>query len=194
MTEPLDSPEVLDFFKAMADANRLKIIGFLAREPLSVEQLAEKLGLHSSTVSHHLAKLAQVGLVSARAEGYYSIYRLETRNLEEVSARLLAREIAPAPAARQAKDAYERKVLSTYLDEEGHIKQFPAQRKKLDVLLRHVLRSFEPGVRYSEKRVKEILAHFHVDTARLRRSLVDFGYMKREGGGGEYWRESSPDQ
>ncbi len=194
MTEHIGSPELLDFFKALADANRLKIIGLLAKEPLSVEDIAKRLNLHSSTASHHLAKLSKVGLVSARAEGYYSIYRLETKVLEEVSQRLRTEEIPASAAAATAEDAYDRKVLSVYLDAEGRIKQFPMQRKKFEVILRHVVESFEPGVRYSEKRVKEILREFNEDTARLRRSLVDFGLMKRQGGGGEYWREASPDK
>ncbi len=88
----------------------------------------------------------------------------------------------------RADEDYARKVLRIYLDPEGRIKQFPAQQKKLRILLDHVVQSFEPGVRYSEKRVKEILLRFNEDTARLRRALVDFGFMKREGGGGEYWR------
>jgi len=188
MTERFDSAEFLGFFKAMADANRLKIIGFLAKEPLSVEQLAERLGLHSSTVSHHLARLSRVGLVSARAEGYYSVYRLETKALEEISQRLLAQEAIQAAATWSEKNAYDRKVLGIYLSPDGRIKQFPMQQKKLEVILRHVVQSFEPGVRYSEKKAKEILARFNEDTARLRRGLVDFKLMKRQGGGGEYWR------
>jgi hypothetical protein len=54
--------------------------------------------------------------------------------------------------------------------------------------LRHVVKSFEVGKRYSEKRVNEILAQYHEDTATLRRELVGYGLMKREGGGGEYWK------
>jgi DNA-binding transcriptional ArsR family regulator len=51
--------ELLDFFKALADANRLKIAGLLAQEALTVEQLAEMLELHPSTVSHHLGRTGQ---------------------------------------------------------------------------------------------------------------------------------------
>jgi hypothetical protein len=43
-------------------------------------------------------------------------------------------------------------------------------------------------VRYSEKQVNEMLNRFHEDTATLRRELVGYGLMGREGGGGEYWR------
>jgi hypothetical protein len=56
------------------------------------------------------------------------------------------------------------------------------------VLLRYVLKAFEPDIRYSEKQVNEILSRFNEDTALLRRNLVDYGMMNREGGGGAYWR------
>jgi hypothetical protein len=55
------------------------------------------------------------------------------------------------------------------------------------VLLRHVLRDFSPGTRYSEKRVNEILLRYSDDTATLRRRLVELGLMDREGGGRDYW-------
>ena len=64
----LMSDELVSFYKALADANRLKIIGLLARQAYSVEELAALLELKPSTVSHHLARLTQVGLVSAHSE------------------------------------------------------------------------------------------------------------------------------
>lgn len=179
--------ELLGFFKALADANRLKIIGMLAQDDYTVEQMAEMLGVRPSTVSHHLTKLSTAGLVSARSESYYSIYRLETSVLESMSQRLLAREIMPVVTADVDMNAYDRKVLNTFCDAEGRILQFPAQRKKFEVLLRHVAKAFESGVRYGEKQVNEILSYYSDDTATLRRGLVDYRMMAREGGGGEYW-------
>ena len=66
-THPNDE-QLLTFFKAMADANRLKIVGLLAGQPYTVEQLAALLELRPSTISHHLMILSEAGLVSARAE------------------------------------------------------------------------------------------------------------------------------
>ena len=186
--------ELLAFFKALSDANRLKIIALLAREALSVEQLAEKLGLNSSTVSHHLARLSKVGLVSARAEGYYSIYRLELTALTDMAQRLLSKEMLPAVAANVDVEAYDRKVLNTYMSSDGRLAAFPVQRKKEQAILRYIVRVFEPNQRYSEKRVNKILSQFNEDTARLRRNLVEFGFMERQGGGGEYWRVDKQNQ
>ena len=50
------SEELVTFFKALSDANRLKIIGLLAQQPYSVEELAALLNLKASTVSHHLCQ------------------------------------------------------------------------------------------------------------------------------------------
>jgi predicted transcriptional regulator len=179
--------ELTDFFKALADANRLKIIGLLAQQPLSVEQIAEMLSLHPSTISHHLGRLSRVGLVSASAEGYYSIYHLETKILEEMSRRLLAQQDLPEVAGGVDLDAYDRKVLKNYLTLDGRLKGFPTQQKKIEVILRYVVRPFSPGVRYTEKQVNEILSRYHEDTAWLRRYLVDFHFMERQRGGSEYW-------
>jgi predicted transcriptional regulator len=184
---------LLEFFKALSDANRLKIIGLLAQGDYTVEQMAEMLGVRPSTVSHHLTKLSMAGLVSARSESYYNIYHLETSVLETMSQRLLVRETMPAVTADIDMDAYDRKVINTFCDSQGHILHFPAQRKKFEVLLRHVVKAFKPGVRYKEKQVNDILFFYSEDTATLRRGLVEHGLMEREGGGGEYWlRENQP--
>jgi predicted transcriptional regulator len=180
--------ELLDFFKALSDANRLKIVGLLAQGPASGEELAEILQLHPSTISHHLGRLSKTGLVSARAEGYYSIYQLETKILQSMAQRLLEQDTLPAVTAHVDIDAYDRKVLQTFMTPDGRLKDFPTQQKKLEVILRHVVQAFEPGVRYPEKKVNHILSSYNEDTARLRRNLVEFKLMAREGGGGEYWR------
>jgi hypothetical protein len=85
-------------------------------------------------------------------------------------------------------DAYDKKVIRDYSRRDGSLKTLPSQRKKLEAVLRYVVKAFDPGKRYSEKQVNNILARYHEDTATLRRELVGFGLMKREGGGGEYWR------
>ena len=186
--QELLSEELLDFFKAMADANRLKIMGLLAQENLSVGQLAEMLKLRPSTVSHHLSKLTDAGLVSAKASSYYNIYQLENSKLESMAQRLLSSDTLPAMAAGIDLDSYDRKVISDYSLPNGQLKTIPAQRKKLDAVLRYVVRSFEFGTRYTEQQVNEILGKFHEDTATLRRELIGAGLLARSTGGREYWR------
>lgn len=183
------SEDLVAFFKVLSDANRLKIIGLLAQHPYSVEELAALLGLKASTVSHHLSKLSKVGLVSAKADSYYNVYQLDEQALSEKTRSLFSQENLSASVADVDADAYDRKVINDYTRKDGSLKTIPAQKKKLEAVLRHVVKAFKVGKRYSEKQVNEILSAYHPDTASLRRELVGVKLMLREGGGGEYWRE-----
>jgi predicted transcriptional regulator len=183
----LSNEEMLIFFKAMADANRLKILGLLAQEDLTVEQISEMLKLRPSTVSHHLSKLSDVGLVSARASSYYNIYHLENHALEVKAKQLLSKETLPIMASDINMDDFDQKVIADYSTPDGQLKTIPAQRKKLEVILRHISRSFKPGITYSEYDVNQIIKNFHEDTASLRRELIGMGILRRSADGREYW-------
>ena len=185
--------ELLSFFKALADASRLRIVGLLARKSHTVEELAAVLDLRPSTVSHHVAKLVAVGLVSGRPDGHYHVYTLDTAALEAKARQLLATDELSARAAPDVDvDAYDRKVLSAFLDADGRIKALPMQRKKFEVLLRHVLQAFEPGGAWSEKEMNEKLRVYSDDVASLRRGLIDTRLMARDRSGARYWRTDAP--
>ena len=182
------SEELVTFFKALADANRLKIVGLLAEKPYSVEELAALLKLKQPTISHHLAKLVEAGLIKSHTESYYNVYQLDQAALDAKTRTMFSQQELSNVASEVDADAYDNKVIKDYSKRDGRLKTLPSQRKKLEAVLRHVVKAFEVGKRYSEKQVNEILARYHADTATLRRELVGFGLMQREGGGGEYWR------
>jgi hypothetical protein len=71
----------------------------------------------------------------------------------------------------------------------GRLKTIPSQVKKREVILRRLAEEFEPGKRYSEKRVNEILKTFHSDFATLRRELVNLKLLMCESG---YYRRINP--
>jgi len=74
MEENLD--EASQLLKAMASRNRLMLLCLMADSERSVGELADELELRQATVSQHLARLRQEGLVATRREGqtiYYSI-------------------------------------------------------------------------------------------------------------------------
>lgn len=185
---------LLSFFKALADANRLKIIGLLATKESSVEELSTVLEISASTVSHHLSKLSEIGLVTARADGYFNVYRLETDALETMAARLLAKDTLPEVAKDLDRKAYDRRILKDYLNEDGTIAQLPANQRKLDVILHYIADGFETGKIYNEKAVNQIIGELHADIPGLRRDLIDFGYLDRKRDGSAYWRvEQAPE-
>jgi hypothetical protein len=179
------SPELVQFFKALADENRLKIVGLLARESYSGEALAKLLDIKPATVSHHLARLAEAGLVTARMEGHAKLFSLRLDALHAMANRLLAHEAPPEATRDLDGAAYDRKVLSDFLRPDGTLQKIPAQQKKLLVVLRHLLKDFEPGRAYLEKEVNASLARAHPDTASLRRAMIEYKLMARAGG--KYW-------
>lgn len=182
------SEELVTFFKALADKNRLKIVGLLAEKPYSVEELATLLELKPPTISHHLAKLVEAGLVSSHTESYYNVYQLDQPALEAKTRTMFSQQELSNVVSGVDADAYDNKVINDYSRRDGSLKTLPSQRKKLEAILRYVVKAFDTEKNYSEKQVNEILSRYHADTATLRRELVGFGLMQREGGGREYWR------
>lgn len=62
-------------FKALSDPTRIRILNLLCSDEHSVNDIAERLDLNQSTVSHQLRFLKQLRLVKYRREGttfYYS--------------------------------------------------------------------------------------------------------------------------
>ena len=176
------APDLVQFFKALADENRLRIVGLLARESYSGEVLAEMLEIKPATVSHHLGRLAEAGLVTARMQGHSKLYSLRLDVVHAMANSLLARDALPRTARDLEGAAYDRKVLDDFLLPDGGLKKIPAQQKKLLAVLRHLLKEFEPGRAYPEKEVNAILARFHPDTASLRRAMIEYKLMQRQAG------------
>lgn len=175
---------LLQFFKTLADENRLRIIGLLSEQRLSVGDLAELLNLRGPTVSHHLARLQELGLVNMVAEGTTHLYTLNTDMLRQLSEQILKPEriIATTEAHVSDNDA---KILQIFLDGE-RIKQLPASFKKKLPILRWTAEHFQHDQRYSEKEVNTILRPLYDDISTLRRELIATRFMARESG--FYWR------
>jgi DNA-binding transcriptional ArsR family regulator len=72
---PKELERLAEFFKALTDPTRLKILYTLGQGELCVFDLSASTGASVSSVSHHLASLKRVRLVKSRREGrivYYS--------------------------------------------------------------------------------------------------------------------------
>ena len=182
---------VLRFFKSLADASRLRMLGILAAGERSVDELAALLDLRPPTVSHHLAILRELGLVSMRAEGNVHMYRLDEDALRALSREVLSPERVASFADDVEAEAWQRKVLRDFFEGE-RLKEIPASRKKRAVILGRLSHEFEPGIRYRETEVNDVLKRHHADPATLRRELVGAGLLQRAQS--VYWRsEPQPD-
>ena len=178
-----DTHEMLDFVKAMADADRLRIIGVLAKRRANKSEIAGRLNLPLRDVVDHLAFLEHVGVINLRD----NLYELNPEKIEGLARDQLQVEkekYVPAPDL----DEESRKVLVSCLEPDGTIKRLPSQPSKLKVILDYIIQTFAPGASYTEKEVNTIIRRFHVDVSGLRRDLVDAGLLARERDGSRYWR------
>jgi ArsR family transcriptional regulator len=73
--------------KALADRHRLRIVNLLLRaddEPVCVCEIQPLLGLSQGTVSHHLKRLLEAGVIARETRGTYSYFSLVPGALDAV--------------------------------------------------------------------------------------------------------------
>jgi ArsR family transcriptional regulator len=73
-----EADELAGIYKALADSTRVQIIHILvaATEPVCVCDFTAAFDLRQPTISHHLAKLREAGLVTSTRRGLWSFYQL----------------------------------------------------------------------------------------------------------------------
>lgn len=95
-----DAEELALVFKAIADPARLRLLSFIAAQPegeACVCNLTEPLGLTQPTVSFHLKKLHEAGVVGRERRGTWVYYRIVPERLAAL------RDALATPAAAAAK-------------------------------------------------------------------------------------------
>lgn len=164
--------------QALADPTRLRLVAALLEQPACVEELAERLGLAAPTISHHLGKLDQAGLLNRRREQYYTVCEARPGPLQRTLRELV--DLATGqPAAEQARlEQHRQRILGAFFTD-GRLRQLPAQRKKRQVVLAALAADFEPGREYAEDEVNAIIGARHDDYCTVRRELVDDGLLQR---------------
>ena len=177
--------KAVTLFKCLADQSRLQILQSLALEDMYVERLAERLGVTPPTVSFHLKKLADAGLVRSYRTQYYVMYALDRELLEARIMDVIAQPSEEADVQARRDEAYRQKVLEAFF-EYGKLRSIPAQKKKERIVLEELIKAFEPGRRYAEREVNIILADVYDDFCTLRRDMIGEGLLCRENG--VYWR------
>ena len=76
-----------DVFKALGDPARVRILNVLATssEPVCICNLIEPLGLSQPTVSHHMKKLFDAGLVEREQRGKWAYFSLKRAAVEKLA-------------------------------------------------------------------------------------------------------------
>ena len=87
---PARVDESVELLKALADPTRLQMMGVLTRssEPVCICDFTASFELSQPTISHHMAKLKEAGLVEVTKAGIWAYYRLK-RHLDARTRALL---------------------------------------------------------------------------------------------------------
>lgn len=175
------------FHKALADPTRVRIVALLAKGPLHGQAIAGKLGLSAPTVTHHMAKLREAGLIRDHREKNTIYFSLEEQTLvsdagsivklvKGVDHTVLNQDMdGGSDVARQA-------VIRNFFTLDGRLKHLPAQRKKRRWVLEHLIRGLKPGIKYPEQEINQYIQTFHEDYATIRREFIIQQYMYRDNG------------
>jgi len=152
---------------------------------MTTDELVEHTGVRRR------AALAAVGDLRAAAlvvddDG---TYRLDGEAMRAAARDAAEVEIPMDPVIGFGMTDDERVVLARFFS--GRVlNEIPSQRAKQLVVLQRLVLEFDPGRRYTEFEVNEVLGTFHPDWSTLRRGMVDEGLLDRESaaGGNLYWR------
>ncbi len=75
---------VAELFRALSDASRVRIFSLIINQEMNVSQLAEKIGVTESAISHHMRGLRQLRLVKSRRDGKEVYYIIDDPHIIEL--------------------------------------------------------------------------------------------------------------
>jgi hypothetical protein len=162
-----DAPEPRDLLALLAEPDRLKALAAVALGAATLAEVAERAGLEPRGAARALNRLVAGGLLEGAPRTGYGV-RVDVL-------RAAARR---PPADRPDGGRVGSDVVGRFLRGDRHL-QIPAARGKRLAVLDHLAGLFEPGRRYPEREVNDILRAWHPDYAMLRRYLVDEGFLDR---------------
>ena len=167
-----ESPGARELLALLAEPDRLRALAAVTLGADSLPDVAEYAGLDPKSAAKAISRLVAGGLVEGGSgEGYRVSY--ETLR---AAARPPADESEPAEESGNEESGNE--VLRRFIHK-GRLLAMPAAHSKRLVVLDHLAGLFEPGRRYPEPEVNELLGRYHPDYAMLRRYLVDDGFLDR---------------
>ncbi len=76
--------DIADFYKALADSTRIKIINALEKSELCVCDISALLNMTKSAISHQLQNLKEMRLIKGRKSGKEVIYSLADDHVRQV--------------------------------------------------------------------------------------------------------------
>lgn len=178
--------KALMILKALADESRLEIFKLLLDRDAYIEVISERLKLSPSTVSFHLKKLCDAGLVTSQKDQYYTIYS-SVPNVAELKIRdLISSSSSTLNEQNKVEQEYKEKVLKSFF-KYGRLVKIPVQKKKRQWVMEKIANNFLPNKDYSHNTASKLLSEVYEDTGLLLKELqncdcleINNGIIKRK--------------
>jgi hypothetical protein len=152
----------------LAHPERRRVLAALILGASTTDDVKQMTGLETRAVITALTRLVDNDLVLHDADDHYWLVEEAFRQA------VMDAQASPAPNEHADAPAEAARVLRAFV-RDGKLTSIPAQHAKRMVILDMLAQEFEPGERYSERKVNAIL-----------RKWNDDGFLDREAG--EYWR------
>lgn len=174
--------KMVAFHKAVGDPTRIRIIALLRKGPLHGQAIADKLALRPPTITHHVKRLKDTGMVYSIRDKNTIYFHLDAKRLEYMSTAILRIGDDQTVQANELKmsEKEKEKILHNFISVDGRLKQLPSKLKKKIVILSYFAQGFEPGKLYEETEVNEYIQTFYDDFATIRREWIMQQFMYRE--------------
>lgn len=152
----------------LAEPSRLRTYSAVVLGARGPEEIAGSTGLALPVIVKAVQRLSKSGLITWNDDGLLA---------DEDAFKAAVRENQPEREPLDA-DPGRDAVLRAFI-RDGRLTHLPTVFSKLQIVLEHLVQTFEPGRTYSEPEVNALLNAFHADHAMLRRYLVDARLLTR---------------
>ncbi|MBH0229111.1 metalloregulator ArsR/SmtB family transcription factor [Halobacillus yeomjeoni] len=169
--------KLVNFHKAVGDPTRIKIIILLKEGPLHGQAISHKLGLKPPTITHHISKLRDIGLVYQRREGNTIYFHLHKKMLEFSAKGILN---LGEETMMEITEKEKLSIIKNFFDGDGRLTNIPSKRKKKIVILAYLVQNLSAGKNYTEKEINEYIKKYHEDFATIRREWIMHQFMFRQ--------------
>jgi len=183
-----DAPGPRELVALLAEPDRLRALAAVALGAATLPEVAERARLEPRVAARALSRLVAGGLLEGDAANGYQVradaFKAAARRAADTGSRGAGAADGLGPGgeggapAGPAAGSPEADVLRRFVHN-GRLLAMPAAHGKRLVVLDHLAGLFEPGRRYPEREVNELLGRYHPDYAMLRRYLVDDGFLDR---------------
>lgn len=157
---------------------QLQLLNFFA-SGMSDKEIAEKLGVSSSTIRNHRYKLRE-----RERQNRMFLALMESLDDNSLKGRQQCEEKETVYAI---SDKEKKRVLEHYMTEEGKLKAYPSLERNKRIILEEAVKHFLPDRQYTEDEVKSILETVGEDYKFLRDEMLTYDYLERAHKGDIYW-------